>query len=308
MMTFYFKEQSSEPLVVLPVYKPGSWVYVENPNEAELHKLAEQFHLDEDTIVDILDDYEMPRVERDNAITYFFMRFAYDQGGEVTTDPVLFILSADLFITITPRRFPQLERFTKKRLEYTTVNRTHLFLEIIDQIIDQYEWFITRTSKRIRIIRSRLRENRLNKEDLLDFVVLEDTLNEFLSALQPTAAILQRLLAGRHIKLFEDDRDTLEDGILSCRQSIEGSLSNIKTIVNIREAYSTLSSDDLNHTMKLLTAATIIVALPNVFFGMYGMNVGLPFSDSPWAYVGVLGLTLLTMGIVILFMRRKRLL
>jgi len=308
MITYYLKETAQDATSTLPSYQPGSWVYVERPDEQELHMLAEQFHLDEDTIFDVLDDYEMPRVERDAGITYIFMRFAYDTGSEITTAPVLFVLSQDLFIAMTPRHFPQLERFTKDRINYTTVSRTQFFLEIVEQIIDQYEWFINRTSKRIRFIRSRLRENRLMKKDLLDFVLLEDTLNEFLSALQPTASILQRLLAGRHIRLFEDDKDTLEDGILSCRQSIEGCLNNIKTIVNIREAYSTLSSDDLNHTMKLLTAATVIVALPNVFFGMFGMNVQLPFGDALWAYWGVLGVTLLTIIIVISFMRYKRLL
>jgi magnesium transporter len=76
--------------------------------------------------------------------------------------------------------------------------------------------------------------------------------------------------------------------------------------VNIREAYSSISSNNLNRTMKVLTVATVIIALPNLFYGMYGMNVPLPLQHEPWAYWVMLGFTGVVVVFGLWFARRKR--
>ncbi|PLS82036.1 hypothetical protein CYG49_00165, partial [Candidatus Saccharibacteria bacterium] len=157
-----------------------------------------------------------------------------------------------------------------------------------------------------KIIRSRLRTHNVANQDFIDFVLIEDELNEFLSALLPTTAILRRLLLGRHIPLFDQDQDIVEDLLLNNEQSIEGCQSNIKSIVNIREAYSTISSNNLNRSMKILTGATVMIALPNVFFGMYGMNIALPFQEETWAYAAIVLITMLVAITIFLIARIKR--
>ena len=59
--------------------------------------------------------------------------------------------------------------------------------------------------------------------------------------------------------LVEEDQDIIEDLLLNNEQSIEACNSNIKSIVNIREAYSSISSNNLNRTMKILTGATVLI-------------------------------------------------
>jgi magnesium transporter len=77
-------------------------------------------------------------------------------------------------------------------------------------------------------------------------------------------------------------------------------------VVNIREAYSTISSNNLNRSMKILTAATVIIAIPNVFYGMYGMNVALPFQDQPWAYSLVVIFTVFLITAIFMMGRAKK--
>ncbi len=137
--------------------------------------------------------------------------------------------------------------------------------------------------------------------------MIEDELNEFLSALQPTTAILRRLLLGRHIQLYEEDKDIVEDLLLNNEQSIEGCSSRIKSVVNIREAYATISSNNLNRSMRILTAATVLITLPNVVFGFYGMNVPLPFQEHPFVFVGIISLCSVIVLSVFLVARKRRL-
>lgn len=307
MITYYYKNIRSKSLSTLEEYKPGAWVCVENPSEEEVEGLVKRFNLDAGHLEDAMDADEMPRLEREGDLTYIFVRYAYTNDElELTTSPLLFVVGSDLMITIALNSLPRLQRFTSGKIEFSTTQRTKLVLQILDQIVDQYEVFINNISRQIKLIRTRLRSHDVANQDFIDFVLIEDELNEFLSAMLPTTAILRRLMLGRHIPLFEEDQELVEDLLLNNEQSIEGCRSNVKSIINIREAYSTIASNNLNRTMKLLTAATVLLTLPNVFFGMYGMNVQLPFAESPWAYFGVVVAAGAAIVAVFLFARAKR--
>lgn len=307
MISYYYKNIRSKSLTTLDEYKDGAWICVEEPTRDEIDQLVERFNLEAGHMDDALDADEMPRLEREGDLTYIFVRYAYTNDDlELTTAPLLFVVGPNLFITVALRSLPRLQRFLGGKVNFTTTQRTKLLLLILDQIVDQYEVFINNISRQIKVIRSRLRAHDVENQDFIDFVVIEDELNEFLSALLPTTAILRRLMLGRHIPLFHEDQDLVEDLLLNNEQSIEGCRSNVKSIVNIREAYSTIASNNLNRTMKLLTGATVILTLPNVFFSMYGMNIGLPFQHSWWAYGGLITLTIVVMLIVLVVARARR--
>ena len=113
-------------------------------------------------------------------------------------------------------------------------------------------------------------------------------------------------MAGKLLPLFEEDHDIVEDLLLNNEQSIEAISSNLRSITNIRDAYSAISSNSLNRKITLLTLATILVALPNVFFVMYGMNVQLPFQDASWAYEAIGSFNVLLIAVIIYAARKKR--
>jgi magnesium transporter len=58
--------------------------------------------------------------------------------------------------------------------------------------------------------------------------------------------------------------------------------------------------------MTVLTLATILVALPNVFFGMFGMNVPLPFQHADWAFPAIVGVNVAIVLLIIYIVRKKR--
>lgn len=307
MVTYYYKNIRSKKLAVLEKYQPGAWVCVERPTQKEIDMLVDRFKLDAGHMQDVLDADEMPRLEREGDLTYIFVRYAYTNDDlELTTAPLLFVVGTELLITVALHDLPRLQHFVDGKVEFSTTQRAKLILQIMDQIVDQYEVFINNISRQIKTIRSRLRSHDVGNQDFIDFVLIEDELNEFLSALLPTTAILRRLMLGRHVTLYAEDQDIVEDLLLNNEQSIEGCRSNIKSVVNIREAYSTIASGNLNRTMKILTGATVILALPNVFFGMYGMNVDLPFDHLSAAYYIIVGSTILTIVLVVILARVKR--
>jgi magnesium transporter len=285
MIKYFYKSVRSERMRELDGYKPGSWVYVEAPSHDEIAQLVKKFELVEGHLQDALDEDEMPRLEKEGDQSYIFVRFAYkSMDGELLTAPLLFIFGGEVVITVSQIRIPALDAFMSGKLNFATTQRAKLVLLILQQIVEQYDGFISRTSKQIKLIRSRLRGHEISNQDFIDFVTIEDELNEFQSSLMPTNATLRRLLLGRYMPLFAEDQDIVEDLLLNNEQSIEACNSNMQSIIHIREAYTSISSNNLNRTMKILTATTVIIAVPNLFFSMYGMNLELPLQHEPWFY------------------------
>lgn len=306
MIKYYYKSLRSQDIKELQDYQRGAWVYAEAPTEEEIDHLVKKFKLEPGHLYDALDVDEMPRLEREGDQSYIFVRFAYkNDEEELVTVPLLFIFGADILITVSLVRLPSLDTFLSSKIDFATTQRAKLVLQILQQIGENYDTFISRTSKQIKLIRSRLRGHEISNQDFIDFVMIEDELNEFLSSLMPTNATLRRLLLGRYMPLFDEDQDIVEDLLLNNEQSVEACNSNLKSIDNIREAYSSISSHNLNYTMKVLTVATVIIALPNLFYGMYGMNVPLPFMHEPWAYYLVVGFTVFLV-LAVFWVARKR--
>lgn len=308
MINYYYRPKESDSnCQVLDSYKKGAWVYVESPDEEELSYIAEQFKLDIDVLLDVLDENEMPRVERDGDLTYVFSRHAHTNDElRITTSPILFVITNDALLTISYSRFSRIDRFVESKIQFATTRKIALMLELFDQIDDEYEAKMNSISRQIKSIRSRLRVEEIRNKDFIDFVTIEDVLNEFLSSLSPTNSILRRLLLGRHIKLDDEDRDLVEDLLLNNEQSIVGCKSSLKTIVNIREAYSTIMSNNLNRVIRLLTILTVIISIPTLIASLYGMNTNLPLADKSYAFMVVLAAsTILSALLIYMFKRNK---
>ena len=308
MIKYFYKNIRGTTLEESTELQRGTWVYVEAPTGDEIQLLAKRFDLEPGNLEDALDEDEMPRLEREGEHTYIYVRFAYrNSRGELSTAPLLIVFSGgEHVLTIGQVHLPALDFLKRGRTTFATTQRAKLVLLILSHMSDQYDGFINTTSRQIKAIRSRLRGNGITNQDLLDFVTIEDDLNEFQSSLQPTNAALRRLLVGKQIPLFDEDHDIVEDLLLNNEQSIEAIRSNLRSITNIRDAYSAISSNNLNRTITLLTLATILVALPNVFFGMYGMNVKLPFQNAGWAYEAIVSLNVSLIALIIYIVRKKR--
>ena len=92
-----------------------------------------------------------------------------------------------------------------------------------------------------------------------------------------------------------DDRELLDDVIVEIRQAIEMTSIYRDDIKGTRELFSSILDNRLNNAMKYLTSITLLMAVPTVISGLYGMNVqsdGMPFANTTAGFAIVLGLTL----------------
>jgi magnesium transporter len=110
------------------------------------------------------------------------------------------------------------------------------------------------------------------------------------------------------LPLHEEDQDLVEDLLLSNEQSIEGSRANLKSITNIRDAYTAISSNNLNRTIEILTMITVAVQIPNLFYAMFGMNVHVPWQNEVRGFWVAIAISLLPLILLWIIAKRRRIL
>jgi magnesium transporter len=306
MINYYYRSLQDEKLVKLDKFRTGSWVYAEAPTEDELQMLTGTFKLDMDLLRDALDPDEIPRIELEDGIVYVYMRYAYRRGDAVETDPVLLAVGPNFVATVSRHALPGLDRFMATTALFTT-QRVKLLLLVLRYLVQTYESNLNYLNRQIRGVRARLNVMTVSNRDFISFVVIEDALNSVLAELVPENLLLQGLLSGRYnLSFHEDDRDLIEDLVQSTRQLNETSRSSLRTIVNIREAYSNIMSNNLNRRVGVLTSLTVVLTIPTIVFSLFGINVPVPGADNPYAFAFIAGITVLAVAGLFYWLYRRR--
>lgn len=304
MLKRYYAASSDAKLEATKKTHGGIWLHAESPTQEEIAYLVDEFDLVPGHLEDALDEDEAPRFEMEGDQMYIYTRFAVrERDGDFETVPLLIIRHKDAVITVASRHVAAIEVLTSGKIPVKTPEQTRLILQIMQRITEQYDNLIDKTSRKIKAVRQRLRTHAVSNQDFVDFVLIEDELNEFLTALQPNNAVLRRLLVGH--RLVGEDQDLVEDVLLMNEQSVEKCNSNIKSIIGVRDAHSSISDNSLNQTMKVLTVATLGMAIPNMIFGIYSMNVETPFQHSIGAFWIIVSFTSIVLVAVMWFGRKK---
>lgn len=268
----------------------GVWAFGSNVTQLDLDGLEERYGLDGNILRDVLDKHELPRVEANHAGLYVFVRVAYRTAhGDLATSPLLLAVKGSVFVSLSAGEHGEHSDFASK-VPIRSSDAVGLLLAMFASVVSEYEELMIHTAKYIHDTGRRLKSHEVTNADFIHFVTIESDLNEYHMNLSNMLVVAERLY-----ETIESpaERESLGDILLHIRQNLVAIDSHGQNVSSIRNAYSTIANNVLNQRMKTLTVLTVLIALPNVFYGMYGMNVALPFQDQPWAYMVVVGFTVL---------------
>lgn len=310
MLKYYIRNSDDETFRQQPAAteQDGLWVYGEQPQVTELDHLTERFGLDRNILRDVMDKDELPRLETSNNVLYVFFRsILRTKHGEIDSAPVLTIVSPTNFISLSLTNAISDQKIAAAAHTIPTSDRGGLLLATFTALITDYEDSIKRTGRYIKDIGHRLRTHEVDNDDFIHFVTVEDNLGIYTLNLTSMLTVAERIRDNRTEHLSDGNIESINDIILHIRQLLASTQAHTQTLTSIRNAYSTIADTTLNQRMKKLTVLTVLITLPNVFYGMYGMNVALPFQDSPWAYGAVVGFTVMLILLVYVIAKRFRL-
>ncbi len=304
MIEIYKKTVKDPRLKEIDNIEVGSWISVISPGKKEIKFLAEKLGLDMTIMEDALDENEISRVERSIDKFYMIIRFPTRDSSGVKTLPLLVVITEENIVTLCKIENEIVNMFKNEKVVFYTTQKTHFLLQILLEVFRNYDLYLNRIMKDIKVKKIGIRN--LENKDILFLVQEEETLTDFESSLFPIIGILERILSGRYIAIYERDKDVIEDLVMDSKQTLELSRTGLKLIKNIREAYSTILTNELNRVIKVLTAVTIILTIPTIISSIYGMNIPLPLEDNPSAFLYVIIIIFLTsLAFLVILIKRR---
>lgn len=310
MLTIYRTPPDGSNLLMSEVsdMQKGDWINLVNPTPDEIRTVAEQTGIQEEFIRYPLDDEELARVETDEDQILIIVNVPTTAGGAVIYDtvPLGIVLNDEFIVTVSLRDLNLYSNFAGGRIKSAfTFKKTRLILQILQQQTNIYLRSLRDIDRRYDVLEARLRQN-MNNEDLNALLNLQKSLVYFNTSLRSNDKVMDKLFRTRTIRMYEEDRDLLDDVIIENKQAIE--MADVYTTIlkNSMDALASISNNNLAKVMNFLTIITLLVTVPTFITSFFGMNLPMPFSGNPWMTIVVLGICLVASAVCYLLLHKKR--
>lgn len=310
MIKIYKNDEGNKEARVISEIEQGCWINIVAPTEEELKLVSEKTNVPIEHLKSALDEEEASRIEQedDNMLVILDIPFANMEDNSLIYDtyPLVIIRTESVIITVCLKESKILEDFATGRVKsFFTFKRSRFMLQILYRIATYYLIYLRQIDKKSVMIENRLHKSMKNKE-LIQLLSLEKSLVYFSTSLKSNEITLEKLLKMKNFIKYEEDEDILEDVIIENKQAIEMANIYSNILSGTMDAFASVISNNLNIVMKFLASITIVMSIPNIFSGFFGMNVGgVPFANSPQGFLIVICIVVLVC-IVATYILNKR--
>ena len=278
-------------------FTEGVWVCMTAPTQEEVREVAVTLDIEPADLQAALDPEESARIALEDGYTVILVDIPVKPAGQgegvYTTVPLGILLTQDLIITVCSVETAVLGDFAACRVRgFSTRKKMRFVYQILYRAATLYQQELRLIDRRRQSIEKNL-TGTLRDSDLMELHGLESSLVYFATSLRTNLTVLDRLTRYKRLEQYPDDRELLDDVIVEIRQAIEMTGIYRDDIKGTRELFSSILDNRLNNSMKYLTSITLIMAVPTVISGLYGMNVnldGMPFANSFWGFTIVCGI------------------
>ncbi len=290
----------------------GSWFSLIAPNEEEIKQVSLVLGLDEDFLLNSLDLDERSRIEiEDGNILIITNLPVMTEDGCFDTLPMGIIYTPTSIITVCSKDNNILSSFNENTAySFDTRNKTEFMLKILYRSVKFYLKYLDIINRTTDNIEEELQKATNNKA-LFQLMEIQKTLVYFSTALKDNDIVLQKLLrmansaSTKYIKNTEEDIDLLEDVIIDTKQAIEMVDMHRMILEAMMEGFASIINNNLNQIMKFLAAITIIMSIPTMIGGLWGMNVKVPYGDDINGFIIVVAFSVLLSCAAVLYFRKK---
>ena len=292
----------------------GCWINLVAPTEQEINTISEAVKISDEFIRYPLDQEERARIDYDddNDLLLIVEDVPIDEtpddldDEEFSTIPLgMIVVKDDFFITVCRRENKIIKDFEACKIKGVyTFKKTRFILQIMYRTATSYLSHLKLINRDTDRTVDKLQLSMRN-EELIKLLALQKSLVYFTTSLKANEIVMEKILRGHIIKMYDEDEDILEDAIVENKQAIEMGTIYRDILSGTMDAYASVISNNLNIVMKFLAGITIIFAIPAAIAGLWGMNIAVPFENDPNAFWIVCGITGIITLVAYIIMRKK---
>lgn len=288
-MIQYFKNNNG---VTIEINKPenGVWVNLVPPfKEEEFIELSTQLEIPIEFLRDSLDIDERPRYELEDNVKFLVIKTPTENNSFNDSDafyitiPICIILTHNHIVTVNSFDNGAIKKFLNTFEKRHPDKRNMMVLKIFEKIVQDFLFYLKQINNRKNQYEQSLYDSNSN-EDLLNLMRIQKSLTYFVTALRSNELLMIKLERTNFLGLNEEEREFLQDLLVDTSQALEMANIYANILGSTMDAFASIISNNLNNVMKRLTSITIILSLPILVTGIYGMNVEIPYQHSAHAF------------------------
>ncbi|HIX70212.1 magnesium transporter CorA family protein [Enterococcus diestrammenae] len=267
----------------------SAWVQVDAHEVETIRLVQEKYQISDEMLTYSLDRNERARVEFDSETQAFLLIFNVPHREKTEnhyeTSPMTFIIKGGRLFTFTTVKTQYVNELMERILHKTPLQGEYsLLFHTLFVISDAFFPLIEEVNSQRTRLNNKLREKTTNK-NLIAMSDLEIGLVYLVSATKQNAVLLQQVQAQSiYHHLNEVEKEQLEDALIEAKQAVEMTQLASQVLEQLSGAYNNLLNNNLNDTMKFLTIWSLLLTVPTIVTGFFGMNVPLPFSNSVFGW------------------------
>ena len=311
MIKIYKNELDSVVVKKIDTIEDNCWINLVKPTSDEIRLVVDTLGIEEDLITKVLDEEELPRIEKTDNATLIVVDGPFMEDVHVknkyTTYPLGIIICNDSHvITVSLKEFSVLKEFEQGKVKtFYTYKKSRFLIQLLFKTASYYLKALNYINNDIHNREKVLYHSTSNKQ-LVELLDIEKTLVYFITSLKANDGVLNKLSKGNIIQLYEEDIELLDDTMIENRQGIEMCSIYREILSSITDTYGTIISNNLNLVMKFLAGITIVLSIPTMISSFLGMNVPLGALENNQYAFGMIAVVAFLLAIIVAWMLKKR--
>ena len=297
-----------------------AWIDIVEPSEQDVEWLRQRFNLHPMAARDIIHHHQRPKLD-DYGDTSFGVLYAVgvpgheSPGRRVQMHELQFVWHPERLVTIHWSPVPAIDELTERVRSGSlkaTVGDTDRELrvediayELFDAVVDAYfpalDWLAEGSER----LEEEMFSSRRSSATLQSIFTLKKDLFQMRKVIAPARDVVNVLLRRDH-KLFPDEYLPYFQDLYDRTNRIIDGLDTYRDLLSTSmDTYLSFVSNDVNQTVKRMTAVTAILMVDALIAGVYGMN----FENMPelhWQYGYFFALLLMAVATAVAWLVFRR--
>lgn len=289
-------------------------------NETDRATLIEKYALTNEILDYADDENERARFEYDEMNDTYLMVYNVQNENNKTADisqrvlPISFAIKGEQLFLFTNDATHYLKDYilsAKNHLKPEARKEIWEFIfNTLDQISSDYSDQISEADVQRNHIQALIKKHHSSEKQILELADLEDLTTYLNTAINGNLTVIKQLeliSTGnvQDLHLSKTAREHLHDSLIEIEQ-IKNQVDLTSDIIDrISNTYNNILNNRTNTTMKVLTIYTIVLSIPTIVSGFYGMNMKLPVADQEWSWIFSLIVTIVIILVILWDLHRR---
>jgi magnesium transporter len=313
MIEVYYFDRAKVEIVKSDIDKISrklAWIRIVDLDEAKINLLSEHLKIPVEELRETLEEEERPKVSLNKYLEIIY-RAPYVLDDELETLPIYLYLFNDKLVTVEKKPLKIIEdisqRMKAKNAKFLFKKGLSYFVYyIIDKINDDFLSRIDKIASKIDIYEN-FSKKEMTVSDVEKVYDQSVVLSFFNQALIANLEVLNTMKKSFFKMIPRKDNKLFEEAYFDVLQIIDTEKIQRESVSNLINVHSIITSTRLNEFMKRLTIIALIMAIPTMISGIYGMNfVNIPLKDHPYGfYITTIGIMIITVAIYYFFTKQE---